>query len=111
VNHHQEFRIEIAAKILAGFAANPAIFAPNATCGWLLVNCTDDDIAGYAVRLADSLISANKAVPKPDPTPAKPLTITRCTCGASDRTSHEVDCAAMEPGGFVRSGSEAKVNL
>lgn len=55
-------RLEIAAKILAGFAANPAVFASNDRCGWALVNCTDEDIAGYAVRLADVLIQADSAI-------------------------------------------------
>lgn len=48
-------RLEIASRILAGFAANPAIFAPNPQCGWSLVNATDEDIVGYALALADTL--------------------------------------------------------
>jgi hypothetical protein len=61
---YKDHRIDLAAQILAGFAANPAIFAPNSGCGWSLVNCTDADIAGYAVTLADKLISANEAIPQ-----------------------------------------------
>jgi hypothetical protein len=57
---YREYRGELAIKILAGFAANPAIFAGNDRCGWALVNCTDADIAGYAVRLADQLMHANE---------------------------------------------------
>ena len=53
-------RLEIAAKILAGFAANPAVFAPNPSCGWSLVNCTDEDIVGYSLSLADKLIDGEK---------------------------------------------------
>ena len=45
-----------AAGVLQGFAANPAIFAQNAQYGWSLVNATDDDIAGYAYKLADSML-------------------------------------------------------
>lgn len=56
-------RIEIAAQILAGFAANPAVFAPRPDCGWALCNCTDEDIAGYAVHLADALIKADHVKP------------------------------------------------
>ena len=55
-------RLEIAAQVLSGFAANPAIFAPNDRCGWSLVNCTDMDIAAYAIRLADQLIEANNYI-------------------------------------------------
>lgn len=53
-------RLEIASRILAGFAANPAIFAQNGNCGWSLVNCTDEDIAGYALHLADKLIEGER---------------------------------------------------
>lgn len=49
-------RIEIASRVLAGFAANPAVFAKNGMSGWSLVNCTDEDIVGYALNLADKLI-------------------------------------------------------
>jgi hypothetical protein len=56
-------RGEIAAQILAGFAANPSVFAANDRCGWSLVNCTGADIAGYAVRLADHLFHANEHIP------------------------------------------------
>lgn len=59
---HKDLRIDLAAQILAGFAANPAIFAANDLCGWCLVNSTDADIAGYAVRLADELIEASKKI-------------------------------------------------
>jgi hypothetical protein len=49
-------RLEIAAKILAGFCANPSVFSPNPNCGWSLVNVTDADVAGYSLKLADDLI-------------------------------------------------------
>ena len=55
-------RAEIASRILAGFCANPAIFATNPQCGWALVNATDDDLCGYAVRLADTFIDAHNAI-------------------------------------------------
>lgn len=55
-------RLEIAAQILSGFAANPTIFAPNGLCGWSLVNCTDEDIAGYALHLADKLIEGEAVI-------------------------------------------------
>ena len=35
-------------QILAGFCANPAIFAANSKSGWSLVNCTEADLLGYA---------------------------------------------------------------
>ena len=55
-------RLEIAAKILSGFAANSAIFAPNNQCGWSLVNCTDEHIAAYALHLADKLIEGEAVI-------------------------------------------------
>lgn len=63
-------RLEIASKILAGFAANPAVFAPNANCGWALVNCKDEDIVGYALSLADKLLDGDE-VTTARKTPAK----------------------------------------
>jgi hypothetical protein len=53
-------RLEIASKILAGFAANPVVFAARPDCGWSLCNCTDEELAGYALVLADKLIEAEK---------------------------------------------------
>ena len=61
---YKDHRIDIAAQILAGFAANPAIFAQHARCGWSLVNATDSYIADYAVRLAGELIEANEKMPQ-----------------------------------------------
>lgn len=52
-------RLEIASRIAAGFAANPAIFAPNARCGWRLVNASEAALAKYALELADTLIAAS----------------------------------------------------
>lgn len=45
----------IATQILAGFAANPAVFASNEHNGWDLVNCTDAKLVAVAYRLADAL--------------------------------------------------------
>jgi len=52
-----------AAQIMAGFCANPSVFAARADCGWSLCNCTDDDLADYAVRLADKLAEADRMIP------------------------------------------------
>lgn len=52
-------RLQIASRILAGLVANPNVVAHNHNCGWSLVNCTDSDIAGYALKLADDLMAAN----------------------------------------------------
>lgn len=49
-------RNEIAARVLAGFASNPAVFAPNPQCGWALVNCTRDQLASEALAVADAFI-------------------------------------------------------
>ena len=56
-------RLEIASQILAGLCANPSVIAHNHNCGWSLVNCTDADLAGYAVSLADALIAADANTP------------------------------------------------
>lgn len=61
---YKDYRVNLAAQILSGFAANPAIFQPNERCGWSLVNATDSDIAGYAIRLADELLNANDQMPQ-----------------------------------------------
>ncbi len=53
-------RLTIASRILTGFAANPAVFAANSSCGWSLVNCKDEDLVGYALVLADKLIEGEK---------------------------------------------------
>ena len=58
-------RLEIASRILAGLCANPSVIAHNHNCGWSLVNCTDADLAGYAVSLANALISAEANAPNP----------------------------------------------
>lgn len=50
-----------AAKVLQGFAANPAVFAANSMSGWSLVNCTDADLVGYAYKIADIAVEARSA--------------------------------------------------
>lgn len=52
-------RLEIASRIMAGLASNPAIIAANDQCGWSLVNCKDCELADYAVKLANELMIAN----------------------------------------------------
>ena len=59
-NRTEDRRLDIASRILAGFAANPAIFAANDQCGWSLVNCKDCEIAGYAMKLANELVLASE---------------------------------------------------
>lgn len=61
----KDYRGDVAAKILAGFAANPAIFAANDLNGWALVNSSAPQIAAYAVELADALFHANEHSPFP----------------------------------------------
>ena len=62
-------RLEIASRILAGFASNPAVFAHNPNCGWSLVNCTDEQLVGVALDLTDILIKNNKINPKKQENP------------------------------------------
>ena len=62
-------RQEIATQVLAGLVANPGgPYQSSPRCGWGLVNCTREDIAYEAVRIADSLIDANQGVPIPNRT-------------------------------------------
>ena len=49
-----------AGQALAGLCANPSIHQPNGMCGWSLVNCHTDDLARYALHLADAMIEARK---------------------------------------------------
>lgn len=44
------------AQALAGFCANPAVFAQNGMTGWGLVNCNDAGLVGYCGFLADLMI-------------------------------------------------------
>ncbi len=56
----QTLRDYYKAKIMQGFCSNPAIFAPNAMCGWSLVNCTDEQLITYAGILANKMIEEGK---------------------------------------------------
>jgi hypothetical protein len=49
-------RQDAAIKILAGLVSNPAVIAQDFREGWTLVNCSENYIAGYAIKLADALI-------------------------------------------------------
>lgn len=50
---------EIATKLLAGFCANPAVFAGNNYSGWSLVNCDEGQLAEYVLKLAEALLAAS----------------------------------------------------
>lgn len=47
-----------AGQALAGLCANPSIHQPNGMSGWSLVNCHTDDLAGYALHLADAMLAS-----------------------------------------------------
>lgn len=51
-------RRALIAQILSGFCANPSIFAQRPDCGWSLCNCTDADLVGYAMHIADQVAEA-----------------------------------------------------
>lgn len=53
-------RLRLMGQIMAGFAANPAVFAHNDRCGWSLVNCTDGQLVEYVRKLADHIIEHNE---------------------------------------------------
>jgi len=53
-------RLDIATRILAGLVANPSIIAPRENCGWSLCNITENQIAIYAVVLAEALMVENE---------------------------------------------------
>lgn len=48
-------------EIMKGLVSNPAIIGNNPSCGWSLVNCTDEQLAGYAVTLAHHALKAVEA--------------------------------------------------
>lgn len=50
-----------ALKILQGFCANPAVFAPNGMSGWGLVNCDEEKLTNYAIFIADGYLKARKS--------------------------------------------------
>lgn len=59
-------RMTMATQILAGLAANPGgPFQANDRSGWSLTNCDENQVAGVAVGLADSLLMVNAAAPIP----------------------------------------------
>ena len=57
-------RLDLSSRILAGFAANPAVFAHNPQCGWSLVNASNEQLCSYSLDLADILIEAERATRK-----------------------------------------------
>jgi len=56
-------RLNIAAKLLAGFCANPCIYASNGMSGWGLVNCKEPQLMEMSVGMADALIAAARKQP------------------------------------------------
>ncbi len=49
-----------AAKALAGFCANPAVFASNDRRGWGLVNASESELAEYAYHVSDFMLAARE---------------------------------------------------
>jgi len=58
INEGMTLRDYTAIKVLAGFAANPAIFAANGMTGWGLVNCTEGQLCQAALSIADAMLKA-----------------------------------------------------
>ena len=59
-------RLALAAQILAGLVANPGgPIQGNDRSGWGLCNCDEAQVAGTAIGLAESLLSANESAPMP----------------------------------------------
>jgi hypothetical protein len=52
-------RSEMAATILAGLVSNPSIIQPCDRAGWNLVNCTNEQLAQFAIELADAVRAAD----------------------------------------------------
>jgi hypothetical protein len=50
-------RLEIAARIMQGFCANPSVFAYNSQCGWGLVNMETPQLALLCLQMADELLA------------------------------------------------------
>lgn len=49
-----------AARAMQGFCANPAVFSPNAACGWSLANRSEEDLVAFCYRLAGRAVEARK---------------------------------------------------
>ena len=62
MHHHfsgMTLRDHFAGLVMQGLCANPGgPFQANPMCGWGIVNCTPDDVAGRAYDLADAMIKA-----------------------------------------------------
>ena len=50
-----------AIEIMKGLVSNPSVVAPDSRIGWGLANCTEGQLATYALGLADSLLATIKA--------------------------------------------------
>lgn len=62
-NDGMSLRDYYAGQVIAGFCANPAIFAANDMCGWGLVNSTGFSLGRYAFEIADDMLAARAASP------------------------------------------------
>ena len=56
---------------MAGFCANPAVFAANGMTGWALVNCDMKQLAAECYAIADAMLEVRKGS---QPCFAKPAT-------------------------------------
>ncbi len=45
------------AHVLSGLCANPNVFGHNSRTGWGLVNCTETQLVGFAIGLADEALA------------------------------------------------------
>lgn len=54
----EQYRYNLASIIISGFCSNPSVFRANDHDGWALVNCNERQLAEYAVKIADEMISA-----------------------------------------------------
>lgn len=59
---YDRIRLELAGKILAGFCANPSVFAPNPNNGWSLVNCNHETLIEHCYILTDELMKQGKEI-------------------------------------------------
>ena len=46
-----------AAKAMQGYLSNNRVINSNPTCGWSLVNCSEEDLAGMCYRMADQMLA------------------------------------------------------
>lgn len=80
-SHGMTYRQYLAAKVLQGFCANPAVFASNPQSGWALVNSDINGLAEYCYVIADAMLPVDEADRIAPPAPPAPARLPDHVCG------------------------------